>query len=521
MAVETEDKIVAVSSEQESTQRASDESPVEVFNFGENIRLPGRLQDRFAVINRWIARDLNDSRTPTPSFYKYTKDQIAEYLKNPYRYEKELRRAVIYLYGASAHFRRLIQYFVALNSLSYVVSPTKIDTATANPASIRRNYKRVLNLLAGLNAKDQLEKVLTVALREDIFYGTLWETTDSTIIQQLPSDYCAVSTIEDNVLNVTFDFSYFDMNPTLLPLYPPEFTQKYNVYLTDTMNLKWQELDAPNSFAVKCNKDILEYAMPPFAGILREIYDLEDFKGLRKDKEELENYALLVMHLGMNDDGGWEIPLPKAKEFYHNLDDVLPEEIGSVLSPMPIDKISFERTHAGEIDSVAEAEQNLFSAAGVSSLLFNNTKASANALTLSIKVDQALTYSIVKSIESVLNRFIRRHSFGKYFKMSFLDISPFNRKEMSDAYLKAFSYGAPTISYYCAANGINQDEMDCLMFLEDNVLELKDRFRPPANSAQQSTNAGADNDANGRPKADIEDLSDSGEAWQEGQEGEN
>ena len=513
MAVETQDRIVTVPAEEASASPQSD------FRFSEFINMPG-AKDRFAVINRWIARDLNDSRSPTPKFYKYTKDKIAEYLKDPYRYEKELRNAVIYLYGASAHFRRLIQYFVSLNSLAYVVSPNKIDTATANPASIRRNYKRVLNLLAGMNIKDQIEKVLTVALREDIFYGTLWETTDSTIIQQLPSDYCAVSVIEDNVLNVTFDFSYFDMNPTVLPLYPPEFTQKYNTYLTDTMNLKWQELDAPNSFAIKCNKDILSYAMPPFAGILREIFDIEDYKDLKHAKEELENYALLVMHLGIDDNGDWKMELPKAKEFYHNLDEVLPEEVGSVLSPMPIDKISFERNHTGETDAVADAEQNLFSSAGVSSLLFNNTKASANALNLSIKVDQALTYSIVKSIETMLNRFIRRHSYGKYFKMTILDVSPFNRKEMSDAYLKAFTYGAPTISYYCATNGINQDEMDCMMFLEDDVLQLKDRFRPPANSAQISSDDGDGNGA-GRPKKDIDELSDEGEAWQEGQEGEN
>ena len=510
MAVKNEDRIVTVQNEPEKN------SPVPAnFNFKEFMRLPSGMENRFAVINRMIARDLNDPRNPTPTFYKYTKDQIATYLANPYRYEKELRNAVIYLYGASAHFRRLIQYFVSLNSLAYVVSPTKIDTATAKPASIMRNYKRVLNLMSGLNAKDQLEKVLTVALREDVFYGTLWETTDSTIIQQLPSDYCAVSTIEDNVLNVTFDFSYFDQNPTVLPLYPPEFEAKYNLYKSDMQALKWQELDAPNSFAIKCNKDILAYALPVFAGILREIYDLEDYKSLKLTKEELQNYALLVMSLGIDDNGDWKMDLNKAKEFWHNLDDVLPDEVGSVLSPMDINKISFERTHTGDTDAVADAEERLFSAAGVSSLLFSNPKASANALTLSIKVDQALTYSIVKSIETMLNRFIHRHSFGKYFKVTFLDVSPFNRKEQSDAYLKAASYGMPVISYYCAANGILQDDMDCLNFLEDDVLHIKERFRPLTNSAQMGAE---DTDGEtGRPKAEIEDLTDAGEAWQEGQ----
>ena len=370
MAVEQEDRIITVENEPAKTTLV----PMD-FNFKEFTRIPKGMEERFAVINRMIARDLNDPRNPTPMFYKYTKDQVATYLANPYRYEKELRNAVIYLYGASAHFRRLIQYFVSLNSLAYVVSPMKIDTATAKPASILRNYKRVLNLMSGLNAKDQLEKVLTVVLREDVFYGTLWETTDSTIIQQLPSDYCAISTIEDNVLNVTFDFSYFDQNPTVLPLYPPEFEAKYRLYQGDMQGLKWQELDSPNSFAIKCNKDILAYALPVFAGILREIYDLEDYKSLRKTREELENYALLVMALGIDDDGNWTMDLNKAKEFWHNLDEVLPEEVGSVLSPMPINKISFERTHTGDTDAVAEAEERLFSAAGVSSLLFNNAKA--------------------------------------------------------------------------------------------------------------------------------------------------
>lgn len=507
------DKPVIVTVSEEEAKREEQEK----FDLGGMVRIP----EKFAAINRMIARDLNDTRTPKPSFYKYTKTEISDYLKDPYRYEKQLRNAVIYLYGASAHFRRLIQYFTSLNSLSYVVSPARIDTLTANPASIRRNYKRVLNLLSGLNAKDQLEKIVTVVLREDVYYGTIWETNESIIIQQLPSDYCAISTIEDNVLQVSFDFSYFDINPTVLGLYPPEFEQKYKIYQKDTMNLKWQELDAPNSFAIKCNKDVLTYAMPPFAGILREVFDLEDYKDLKKTREELENYALLVMNLGIDDNGEWEMPLPKAKEFYHNLDNVLPEEVGSVLSPMKIDKISFERTHTGETDAVADAEQNLFSAAGVSSLLFNNSKASSNALALSIKVDQALTYSIVKSIETMLNRFIKRHGFGKYFKVTFLDVSPFNRKETSDAYLKAFTYGAPTISYYCAANGIGQDEMDCLMFLEDEVLELKDRFRPPANSANMSQQTSDEEQSAGRPKKDIEELSDSGEIWQEGQEGEN
>lgn len=471
-----------------------------------------RLPKRFAAINKLILRDLNGNGT-APTFYLYTKDEISTFLKNPYSNEKNLRAAVTYLYGASSHFRRLIQYFASLSDLTYVISPYKIDTTTANKATVRRNYRRVLNLLSSMDIKNQFERILTVCLREDTFYGTIWESSDSTIIQQLPSDYCTVAVIEDNVLNVSFDFSYFNANAGNLPLYPEEFRIKYELYRKDRTGMRWQELDSPNSFAIKCNKDILNYSMPPFAGVLREIYDIEDYKQLKLTKTELENYAMLVMTLGIDEEGNWQMDLDKAKEFYRNLDSVVPEEIGTVLSPMPINKISFERTHAGESDTIAEAEQNLFTAAGVSSLLFNNEKASSNALLLSIKADQALTYSIVKSIECMVNRFIHRHGFGKYFKVTFLDCSPFNRKEVGDAYLKACQFGIPMVSYYCASQGLMQDEMDCMNFLEDDVLGIKQRFRPLQSSSTQSS-GDATGEA-GRPESDIGELTDAGEQSRE------
>ena len=135
---------------------------------------------------------------------------------------------------------------------------------------------------------------------------------------------------------------------------------------------------------------------------------------------------------------------------------------------------------------------------------------SANALLLSIKADQAITYGVVKSIEDMVNRYIQYQSFGKNFRMTFLDCSPFNRSEMSDAYLKACQYGIPMISYYCAANGLGQAEMDAMSFLENDVLELPKLFKPLQSSATMSSSEGA-TDEGGAPQKDIGDLTESGE----------
>jgi hypothetical protein len=451
-----------------------------------------------------------------PTFSVYTKDDISTYLSNPYQYEKQLRKAVVYIYGASSHFRRLIQYFAGLSDLSYVVSSYRVDPKSANVKTVNRNYRKVMNLMSAMNVKTQFAKILTVCLREDVFYGTMWVTSDNVTIQQLPSDYCAISTIEGNVLNVSFDFSYFDSNSQYLPYYPQEFQTKYRQYQNDRRGARWQELDSPTSFCIKCNNDVLEYAMPPFAGILRDIYDIEDYRALKMSKTTLENYALLVMTLGCDKDGNWQMDLNKAVDFWQNLDSVLPEEVGSVLSPMPINKISFEKSNTGDTNTIAEAEQNLYTAAGVSSLLFNNDKASANALLLSIKADQAMTFGIVKSIEDMVNRYIQAQSYGKNFKVTFLDVSPYNRKEMGDAYLKAAQFGLPTISMYAASQGLSQSELDGMSFLENQVLGLSDMFIPLKSSATLSaTDGNGATDEGGAPQKDTGELTDSGEQSRE------
>lgn len=160
--------------------------------------------------------------------------------------------------------------------------------------------------------------------------------------------------------------------------------------------------------------------MPPFAGVLRNLYDISDYEDLKLTKTELENYALLVMKLGIDKDGNWLMDYQKAVEFWQNLDQVMPEEIGSVLSPMDIEKISFDRAGGtNDTDKVSDSENHLWSAAGVSSLLFNNTKASSAALLLSIKSDQAITFSIVQSIELALNRIFQNQAVGKSFRILF------------------------------------------------------------------------------------------------------
>ena len=486
---------------------------VERYSTGSKINLEGIPFDK---LTRLVTHDLRAFKHSRGSLPKYSKHDVMRFLADPGRHEKELRDVVKFIYIVSPHFRRLIQYFVGLSDLTYIVSPYRIDTRKASANITNLNYRRTLDLLSRMSIKTQFPRILAVCLREDIFFGLFRTGSDSVTVQQLPSDYCIISSIEDNVCNVAFDFSYFDRYPVELDNYPDEFREKYEMYRKGAYAMVggrcFVELDAPNAFAVKCTSDILDYAVPPFAGILPEIFDIDTYKAMKMDKTGMDNYAMLAMKIPL-ENGEWGIDLNKAADFWRNLDSVLPDQIGSVLTPMDIEKISFERSGTKESDTVAEAEQNLFTAAGVSSLLFNNEKASANSLLLSIKADQMLTFGIVKGIQDVVNRFIQYTTYGKKFKVTFLDCSPYNRKELGDELLKAASYGMPTISMYAATQGLEQAELDAMSFLETQVLGLQDMFEPIRNSANTSSD---DTESQaGAPQKDIGELTDSGEQSRE------
>lgn len=499
---ELEDLVKAVSTGNAKTL------PVETFD-----------AEQYAQLVKVITRDLNHryGKYVCNFLGRYKKEDIIKFLAHPKQYEKELRRAVRYIYHASPHFRRLIEYFVGLNDLAYVVSPYRTDPKKVSARIVSKNYRSVLNTLSIMSIKTQFTKILSVCLREDVFFGTMWVSADTITIQQLPSDYCAISSIEGNVFNVSFDFRYFDRHPECLVNYPLEFKRKYGEYIAGKRNEYWIELDCPTSFAVKCNVDFPDYAIPPFAGILPEIFDIENYKNLKMDGAELDNYAMLAMYIPY-EDGTWGIDYDKAKTIWQNMDAVLPDQIGSILTPMQLAKFSFEKSNTSQEDTVAKAEQSLFTAAGVSSLLFNNEKASANALLLSIKADQSITFGIVKSIEEVINRYIHSLPYGERFKVTFLDCSRFNQKELGDAYLKAASYGLPTISMYAASQGLGQAELDAMSYLETEILNLQDMFKPIISASQMSADdldGGGATDEGGAPEKDAGDLTDAGEQSRE------
>ena len=448
------------------------------------------------------------------SFTAETRKRIAEYLKDVPRNEKNIRNAMIQAYIVGSRLWRIIQYFVGLNDLLYVVAPHQIEAEKIKAGNFTAHLKKTTDFLSSFGIQRTFREILTICLREDVFFGTIREIDGDILVQRLPSDCCKITSIRGDTYNVSFDFNYFSgRSESKLNFYSDEMSAKYRLFKDKGKEFRWQELDTPASFAVKCNSDIPDYAIPPFLGVLRDIFEIEDYQALKLEKAAIDNYALLVGEFGVDDGGNSNIDLKLLKEFFGNLREVVPPQIAAVAMPTPIEKISFERPNGAEHDFVTEAEEHLYNSAGVSSLLFSNTKASSNALLLSIKADQAITYSLVESIGAMLNRYLHSKPFGKNLSVKFLDISRYNRDEMTKAYLQACQFGFPFVSHYAAALGITQSEMDGLEVLENGVWGIRKRFVPLQGASTISKSG--ETDGAGRPTLGAGEISDNGEIAQE------
>jgi len=446
-------------------------------------------------------------------FTAETRKRIAEYLKDVPRNEKNLRNAMIQAYIVGSRLWRIIQYFVGLSDLCYLVVPYQIEAEKIKIGNFTSHLKKTTDFLSAFGIPRTFREILTICLREDVFFGTIREIDGDILIQRLPSDCCKITSIRGDTYNVSFDFNYFSgRSESKLAFYSDEMTTRYRQFKSKGKELRWQELDTPASFAIKCNSDIPDFAIPPFLGVLRDIFEIEDYQAMKLEKAAIDNYALLVGEFGVDDGGNSNIDLKLLKEFFANLREVVPPQIAAVAMPTPVEKISFERPNGAEHDFVTEAEEHLYNAAGVSSLLFSNAKASSNALLLSIKADQAITFALVESIGAMLNRYLHSKPFGKNLSVKFLDISRFNRDEMIKAYHQACQYGFPFISHYAAALGMTQSEMDGLEVLENAVWDIRRRFVPLKGS---STMSGTEE--TGRPTLEAGEISDSGEIAQEGE----
>ena len=476
---------------------------------------PAKVQFQKAMeYAAWFAKQTNmpiwnvaDQTTKSsPTYSRYTKEQILQYMQSPATNEKYLRNASIYMYDASSQYRRLIQYYALLLKWQYIVSPLDFDVTKVKAEAFQKQYTKVANLLEMMNLPHELQKATLVALRDGVFYGAVWQTNNSYYIQRINPDYCSLTSIADGTWMYSVDMS--QIMESKLILYPPEFTKMWNAYRSSGQ--KWQEVPESISFCLKIDETNPAYSIPPWCSTLPMLYDLETYKALQETATKIANYKMLSMKIDLNSDGAPTVDWELAQKYYQQLQNALPPYVGSTISPMKIESYDFDKSSGtNDVDTVSRAEEQFWFDSGTSALLHGaNVSNTSGALKLSIKSDEEIMFGVMNQAERLINRILKSVAGTIKFKVHFLPNTIFNQEEQIKYWKDAAIVGVPgSKAAYAATLGIHQTDLPGMDFIERTIIGTDD-WKPLQNGYTVGDTSG---DTGGRPTASDGELGDAGE----------
>ena len=456
----------------------------------------------------WNIADQSTKKNPT--YTLYTKEDLLGYMQRPASNEKYLRNASIYMYDASSQYRRLIQYYALLLKWTYVVSSLAFDSTKVKEDAYRRQYLKVMQTLENMNLPHELQKATTIALKEGVLYGAIWSTNMSFFIQRIDPDICSITSINDGTWMYSVDMS--QIQEKQLSLYPKEFTTMWNAYKSSGQ--KWQEVPESISFCLKADETTATYSIPPWCSTLPMLYDIETYKSLQETATKIANYKLMAMKIDLNEDGAPTVDWELAKQYYHQLCNVLPPYVGATISPLKIESFEFDKAKGtDDVDTVSRAEAQFWEDTGTSSLLHGNSVSNtAGALKLSIRTDEEMMFGIMNQCERLINRILKSMSGTVKFKIQFLPVTIFNEDECVGRYKDGATLGVPGAKVaYAAALGMKQTDLPSLSYIENTMIGSGE-WVPLQSGYTSGSSAVTSQSKGGRPAMDEEDLDDEGAA---------
>lgn len=485
---------------------------INALNFTEKVE---NVKQYFAALEN-VLQLIDLTTNSTKTWTVYSKDSLRTYLQSPYSAtsQNNLRSLAKFLYTLSFPLRRIVNYFASLPDFSmYKVNLDFSLIEDNDEEALLQDYENACRFIRKMNLEINMFKLLVIAWREGIVYFQPYQDDDGTmLLMPLDSQYCKISSVGyNNLLHVAYDFSYFTgTNSFYLDIWDPEYKKKYNAYQKDT-SLRWQELETARAFKIDISD--IDLVVPTFASLFEGLIDLVDLQSLIAVKDSLDIYKLLVMKiplLNSKNPDDLALNLGLAQKFYNKALEILPEEIGLILSPgMDIDSVSFDKNATSDTNAIADSYQNLMEQTGISQIFDSSRLTGASSVKMSMLADAMMaTKGLMPQIEAFINERIQMEYANSAAYIKFIDVTAYTRDDRIAQIEKAANAGLPVKQEYMALLGYNPLEAISADWLETKLGLSVTRFVNPLVSSH--TQSGSPSNDGGAPEKDDGELTDEG-----------
>lgn len=434
-------------------------------------------------------------------------------LKYPKQGWKILLKASQELMLCSPHYYRMNNLYSNMALFCWWIDLYDVKD-NAKIEQIKKQYSTLAAKLESMNLKHEFSKIMKVIPYQDIYCGLVFENQNDFFFQQIDYKMCELHQIQDGLFNFRIDLS--QIKPQNLDAYPVYVKEAYLDYIDGVKNKRitnqWYEPPADKQICLKLNSQ-WTFPYPILIGLIKDILDLDIYKKLKLQSARTDNYKAIAVEVPI-DENTVDKPLltPDTLGIFAEInresmtDDIgLLHTLGSSATPISFKDSSNTR------NNVSDAVDEIYNSSGISKELGNGSS-SGTAVTLSVENDAGFIYGLYRQFERWCNRWIKIRKYNKpTFKFFFylLDMTIFNKKDVTTMYKDSISMGATVIDKYMASLGMTPSRQLGSYITHENIFDFRNHFIP----LQTSYNSSIDNNENGRPtnESKNEKLSESGE----------
>lgn len=363
----------------------------------------------------------------------------------------------------------------------------------ARVENIKKTYATLAAKLENMNLKHEFSKIMKVIPYQDIYCGLAFENQSDFFFQQIDYKICEIYQIQDGLYNFRIDLT--QIKGQNLSAYP-DYVQRAYLNLKDgktdidTVG-QWYTPPADKQICLKLNSQ-WSFPYPILIGLIKDILDLDIYKKLKLQSARTDNYKAIAVEVPI-DENTVDKPLltPETLSIFADInresmtDDIgLLHTLGSNATPISFKDSSNTR------NNVSDAVDEIYNSSGISKEMYNGSS-SGTALTLSIENDSGFIYGLYRQFERWVNRFIKIRKYNKTaFKFLFylLDITIFNRKDVTARYKDSLALGCTVIDKYLASLDMTPSRTLGSFILHKDIFDFQNNFVPLASSFNSSTN---------------------------------
>lgn len=459
-----------------------------------------------------------------------TQDSLNRALANPKQSEEQLRSFVEHYEIISAPVRRIISYLSSQLSLDLMYTVTNAEPEEYKNAKFKKDQKNIYDFLDRFDFQYFFRNVIKQLLRNEIYVGCLRDEGERIVLQELPLQFCKISSLWSYGYLIDFNFYYFLQPGVSLDGYPDFFKKKFdelfsgeNGYKTynplmdpdlrgNSQFVYWVSIPPDVAWTFKFDSS-LTVGVPYVASLLPDFIDQAYMRALQKSTNLASATKILTASIPLLKDQGAKVANALALDtkttgqFMALVKSALSEAVKVAVAPVEnIGAVSFD----GDSEMYDTWMRGALASSGLNTALFYTSKLKANAIEsqLSFQGDSLLMeHNLYPQFANFLNYYCNKRTSKYKYNFKFEGNAYYlDRQKRLETATTLATNGIVLPQLFSSALGLKPQDFYRMME-ESKATGFVDKLTPILSSFQMGNNP-----ANGgRPEKSDSKISESGE----------